>query len=66
MGDDDAIVLALRLLDSAAEFDSATGGVNIADGLYPVVKLINADGCVVVPAERLGRLYAERVGAKGV
>jgi proteasome beta subunit len=66
MGDDEAIVLALRLLTSAAEFDSATGGVNIADGLYPVVKLITAEGSAVVSAERLGRLYAEHVGGRGV
>jgi proteasome beta subunit len=66
MGDDDAIVLALRLLNSAAEFDSATGGVNIADGLYPVVKLITAEGSAVVASERLGRLYADHVEGRGV
>jgi len=66
MGDDDAIVLALRLLESAAEFDSATGGVNVADGVYPVVKLITAEGSSVVASERLGRLYADHAGGRGV
>lgn len=66
MAEDDAIVLALRLLNSAAEFDSATGGVDIADGLYPVVKLITAEGTTVVASERLGRLYAAHVGGRGV
>lgn len=63
---DDATVLALRLLDSAAEFDSATGGVKGTDGLYPVVKLITRDGIAPVPVEHLRRLYADRVEARDV
>jgi proteasome beta subunit len=66
METDNAVVLALRLLDSAAEFDSATGGVSPADGLYPVVKLITAEGILLVPDERLRRLYADQVEARGV
>jgi proteasome beta subunit len=62
----DAIVLILRSLDSAAEFDSATGGVNAAEGVYPVVKLITADGIAVVSAEELTRLYREQVDGRRV
>lgn len=63
---DHAVVLALRLLDSAAEFDSATGGVSAADGLYPVVKLITSEGTAPVPEERLRRLYLDQVEVRGV
>ena len=42
--EEQATVQALRLLSSAAEFDSATGGVNRELNLYPVVKLITAAG----------------------
>jgi proteasome beta subunit len=63
---DDATVLALRLLDSAAEFDSATGGVKGTGGLYPVVKLITRDGIAPVPVDHLRRLFAEQVEARDV
>ena len=42
MPEEQATIQALRLLTSAAEFDSATGGVNRDAGLYPVIKLITA------------------------
>ncbi len=66
MNADEATVLALRLLHSAAEFDSATGGVNAAEGLYPVVKLITADGITVVASDQLRRLYLDQVEGRGV
>ncbi len=62
----DATVLALRLLESAAEFDSATGGIKKGDDLYPVVKLVTRDGIAPVPAERLQRLYVEQVESRRV
>jgi proteasome beta subunit len=66
LGDDDAIVLTLRLLESAAEFDSATGGINKGEALYPVVKLLTRDGITPVPADRLQRLYADQVEGRRV
>jgi proteasome beta subunit len=44
MSEEQAVVQALRLLTSAAEFDSATGGVNREANLYPVIKLITEKG----------------------
>jgi proteasome beta subunit len=54
-------VQALRLLSSAAEFDSATGGVNRELNLYPVVKLITEAGVRVVADGELKRLYEQDV-----
>jgi proteasome beta subunit len=51
----------LRLLTSAAEFDSATGGVNRDSDLYPVVKLITERGVQTTPAPRLKSLFAANV-----
>jgi len=62
----EAIALTLRLLESAAEFDSATGGIKKGDGLYPVVKLITQDGIREVAIDRLAQLYAEQVEARRV
>jgi len=44
MAEEQAAIQALRLLTCAAEFDSATGGVNREANLYPVIKLITQDG----------------------
>jgi proteasome beta subunit len=59
--EEDAIVQALRLLTSAAEFDSATGGVNRDLNLYPIVKLITEDGVQTTPANRLQSLFEAKV-----
>ena len=64
--DTEAIGLALRLLESAAEFDAATGGVKTADDLYPIVKVITRDGIATLSQERLQRCYAERVASRHV
>ncbi len=59
--EEEATVQALRLLSSAAEFDSATGGVNREASLYPVVKLIREAGVQTVPDSTLKPLYERRV-----
>lgn len=58
---EEATVLALRLLTSAAEFDSATGGVNQQANLYPVVKLLTRDGVQAVPETQLRTLFVSKV-----
>ncbi|HET6674545.1 MAG TPA: proteasome subunit alpha [Nitrospiraceae bacterium] len=58
---DEATAQALRLLTSAAEFDSATGGINHEANLYPVVKLITREGVTKVQDERLKLLFEEQV-----
>jgi proteasome beta subunit len=59
--EEDATIQALRLLTCAAEFDSATGGVNHEANLYPVVKLITESGVQTVPQDRLKPLFESRV-----
>jgi len=59
--EEQATVQALRLLSSAAEFDSATGGGNRGLNLYPVVKLITEAGVRVVADGELKRLYEQDV-----
>jgi proteasome beta subunit len=44
MSAEDAVVLALRLLMTAAEFDAATGGVHPDRKLYATVKLLSREG----------------------
>ena len=55
--EEDAAIHALRLLTCAAEFDSATGGVNRDANLYPILKLITRAGVRTLPDERLQTLF---------
>ena len=59
--EEEATIQALRLLTSAAEFDSATGGVNRESNLYPIIKLIAKDGVRVMPDDQLKRLFESKV-----
>jgi proteasome beta subunit len=53
----DAVLLALRSLDTAAESDAATGGVDRHARVFPIVKMITADGIATLPESRLAKLY---------
>lgn len=57
MPEEQATIQALRLLTSAAEFDSATGGVNRDANLYPVVKFITKSGVGTMPDSQLRSLF---------
>ena len=59
--EEQATVQALRLLTSAAEFDSATAGVNREASLYPVIKLVTGAGVRTVPDAQLKPLYEVQV-----
>jgi proteasome beta subunit len=59
----EAISLATRLLMTAAEFDSATGGVQPDRRLWATVKLLNKDGHRDIPIEEQERCWREAVVA---
>jgi proteasome beta subunit len=61
LNEENALTFVLRLMTSAAEFDSATGGVDAQAQLYPIVKRISAEGVRTIPAERLKTLFSEKV-----
>jgi proteasome beta subunit len=61
LSEEDAVIQALRLLTCAAEFDSATGGVNREANLYPVVKFITKAGVRVAPETTLKPLFDAKV-----
>ncbi|HEY6085001.1 MAG TPA: proteasome subunit alpha, partial [Nitrospira sp.] len=61
MSEEQSTIQALRLLTSAAEFDSATGGVNREANLYPVVKFITAGGVRTMPHAQLKSLFEANV-----
>jgi proteasome beta subunit len=48
MGVAEAVRFALRLLITAAEFDSATGGVDPSNGYFATIRLLQAEGVTTV------------------
>ncbi len=59
--EEQSVIQALRLLTSAAEFDSATGGVNREANLYPVIKLITKDGVRTIQEGELKQKFEASV-----
>ncbi|WP_018290191.1 hypothetical protein [Verrucomicrobium sp. 3C] len=54
--EEDAIALALQLLDVAAESDTATGGIDRRTKIYPQVKVVRKTGVRSISEEQLIRL----------
>jgi len=54
---DEAATLALRLLATAAQFDSATGGARPEEGLFPVLAVITEAGYRFLGNEEVAALY---------
>ena len=50
----EAVTVALRALDTAAEADTATGGVDRSGKIFPIIKIISRDG--IMPPCRIKRL----------
>jgi proteasome beta subunit len=58
---DDAILLALRALETAAASDTATGGVDRRADVFPIVKMITGKGIETLPERRMARLFKGRM-----
>ena len=56
-----AVILALKALDTAAETDTATGGVDRRGRVYPVVKIVNGEGIVTLSEEDLAGIFKTEV-----
>jgi len=54
-----ATILAIRLLMTAAEFDSATGGVNPQNDLFATIKLLTRDGIQTIDFKEQERCWKE-------
>jgi len=57
LNEEDALLLALRALDTAAESDTATGGVDRHGRIFPIVKIIDQTGIVTLPERLLSKAY---------
>ena len=57
----EAVVLALRALDTAAENDTATGGVDRRGRVYPIIKIISEKGIRTLAEKDLARVFKREV-----
>ncbi len=57
MNEEEAVLLALRALDTAAENDTATGGVDRHGRVYPLVKIVTHSGISTLPEAVLVKAY---------
>jgi proteasome beta subunit len=57
----EAITVALRALDTAAESDTATGGIDRNGKIYPLIKIVSGDGIRTLPEERIAAVFEETV-----
>jgi proteasome beta subunit len=57
----DAVLLALRALETAALSDSATGGVDRRSDVYPIVKMVTKSGIATLPESRLAKIFKSKL-----
>ncbi len=56
-GREDALRLVLRALDTAAEADTATGGVDRNGRIFPIIKIITAGGIETITDDTMRELF---------
>jgi proteasome beta subunit len=61
LGREDALRISLQALADAADEDRATGGVDLARGIFPIVCFCNEAGVSEVGREEIERTYREHV-----
>jgi proteasome beta subunit len=61
LGEDQAVSIALRALDTAAESDTATGGVDRSGKIYPLIKIVSREGITTLPDRKIAAVFKETV-----
>jgi len=61
LGEDAAVSIALRALDTAAESDTATGGVDRSGKIYPLIKIVSRQGITTLPESKIAGVFKETV-----
>lgn len=56
-----AVIIALRALDTAAESDTATGGVDRRGRSYPIIKIISKSGILTLAEEELATIFKNKI-----
>ena len=59
--EEEAVMLALRALDTAAESDTATGGVDRSGRIFPVIKTVSGEGINTLSDDKIAAVFRESV-----
>jgi proteasome beta subunit len=58
---ENSLLLALKALDTAAEADTATGGIDRHGKIFPIIKIVTDSGIERVPDEKISELFQAHV-----
>jgi len=61
LNEEEAVAIALRALDTAAEADTATGGVDRSGKIFPLIKIVSGDGITTLADEKVAGIFNHRV-----
>jgi len=61
LSEDEAVTIALRALDTAAESDTATGGVDRSGKIYPLIKVVSGEGITTLPERKIAAVFKQTV-----
>ena len=61
LDEDEAVTIALRALDTAAEADTATGGVDRNAKIFPVIKIVSSNGITTLADKQIAALFKRGV-----
>ena len=61
LDEDQAVAIALRALDTAAESDTATGGVDRNAKIFPIIKIVSRDGITTFPEKKIAAVFKKSV-----
>ncbi|MGI9088660.1 MAG: proteasome subunit alpha [Chthoniobacterales bacterium] len=62
--EEEAVTVALRALDTAAESDTATGGVDRNGKIFPLIKIVSRDGIATLPDKKIAAIFKRGVGLR--
>jgi proteasome beta subunit len=61
LSEEEGVSIALRALDTAAESDTATAGVDRSGKIYPVIKIVSRKGITTLPESKIAAVFKELV-----
>jgi proteasome beta subunit len=61
LNQDEAVSIALRALDTAAESDTSTGGVDRGGKIYPLIKIVSREGITTLSESKIAAVFKETV-----
>ena len=59
--EEESVTVALRALDTAAEADTSTGGVDRGGKIFPLIKVVSRDGITTLPEKRIAQIFKQTV-----